>query len=504
MTAQQNDAGADHGRGRVGDGGREPGGGGPGAAQPAVRHDPGADRGAHRAASACARATWCARPTRCRWSRSTRSSRSWCASRCRRPTCRPIQRYRAQRLAVAADPIGGGAPSEGTLAFVDNAVDTTTGTILLKGQLPEHRRRALAGRVRERPASALRRPGRARGAGLGRRLRAAGQLRVRGPARQHGGHAARSRSTAPPAISSSSARGVQPGDRVVTDGQLRLRQGVQGPDQGSGRQRPGGGIMNITGLFIRRPVMTTLVMAGILIFGLVAYRQLPVSDLPAVDYPTISVSASLPGREPRDHGLLGGDAAREAVLDHPRHRGDDVDQRPGQHPDHAPVRAEPQHRRGRAGRAGGDLPDAAPAPAGHAAAELPEGGPVVVADPVLRAPDRRRSRCRSSTSTPRRSWPSGSRPWTAWRRCRCTARRSTRCGSSSTPSSSRRGASGSTRSRRRSQNGNVNLPTGILWGTDKAYSVESHGQLTNAAGFGALVVAYRDGAPGAAGAISAR
>ena len=56
--------------------------------------------------------------------------------------------------------------------------------------------------------------------------------------------------------------------------------------------------MNFTELFIRRPVMTTLVMAGILIFGLVAYRQLPVSDLPAVDYPTISVSASLSGASP--------------------------------------------------------------------------------------------------------------------------------------------------------------------------------------------------------------
>jgi hydrophobic/amphiphilic exporter-1 (mainly G- bacteria), HAE1 family len=53
--------------------------------------------------------------------------------------------------------------------------------------------------------------------------------------------------------------------------------------------------MGISGLFIRRPVMTTLVMAGILLFGIVAYRQLPVSDLPAVDYPTISVGASLPG-----------------------------------------------------------------------------------------------------------------------------------------------------------------------------------------------------------------
>ena len=45
------------------------------------------------------------------------------------------------------------------------------------------------------------------------------------------------------------------------------------------------------------------------------------------------------------------------------------------------------------------------------------------------------------------------------------------------------------------QNGNVNLPTGILWGTDKAYSVESQGQLTGAKDFAALVVAYRNGAP---------
>ena len=56
--------------------------------------------------------------------------------------------------------------------------------------------------------------------------------------------------------------------------------------------------MNFTALFIRRPVMTTLIMAGMLIFGLVAYRLLPVSDLPAVDYPTIKVSASLPGASP--------------------------------------------------------------------------------------------------------------------------------------------------------------------------------------------------------------
>src|SRR5256885_7383688 len=56
--------------------------------------------------------------------------------------------------------------------------------------------------------------------------------------------------------------------------------------------------MNVPELFIRRPVMTTLVMSGILLFGLLSYRFLPVSDLPSVDYPTIQVQATLPGASP--------------------------------------------------------------------------------------------------------------------------------------------------------------------------------------------------------------
>ncbi len=56
--------------------------------------------------------------------------------------------------------------------------------------------------------------------------------------------------------------------------------------------------MSVPELFIRRPVMTTLVMSGILLFGLVGFQQLPVSDLPSVDYPTIQVSANLPGASP--------------------------------------------------------------------------------------------------------------------------------------------------------------------------------------------------------------
>ncbi|MGA2071415.1 MAG: efflux RND transporter permease subunit, partial [Sedimentisphaerales bacterium] len=56
--------------------------------------------------------------------------------------------------------------------------------------------------------------------------------------------------------------------------------------------------MNFTALFINRPVMTTLVMSGILIFGIAAFTQLPVSDLPNVDFPTIQVSVNFPGASP--------------------------------------------------------------------------------------------------------------------------------------------------------------------------------------------------------------
>ena len=56
--------------------------------------------------------------------------------------------------------------------------------------------------------------------------------------------------------------------------------------------------MNISELFIRRPVMTTLLMLALFFFGLFAYRALPVSDLPDVDFPTIQVTANLPGASP--------------------------------------------------------------------------------------------------------------------------------------------------------------------------------------------------------------
>ena len=56
--------------------------------------------------------------------------------------------------------------------------------------------------------------------------------------------------------------------------------------------------MNISAPFIRRPVATTLLTAGVILAGAIAFNVLPVSPLPQVDFPTISVSASLPGGSP--------------------------------------------------------------------------------------------------------------------------------------------------------------------------------------------------------------
>jgi hydrophobe/amphiphile efflux-1 (HAE1) family protein len=57
--------------------------------------------------------------------------------------------------------------------------------------------------------------------------------------------------------------------------------------------------MNVSEPFIRRPIATSLLMLGVLVFGIAAYRLLPVSSLPNVDFPTITVSANLPGASPQ-------------------------------------------------------------------------------------------------------------------------------------------------------------------------------------------------------------
>jgi multidrug efflux system membrane fusion protein len=137
-----------------------------------------------------------------------------------------IQKYRGQRVVVIAEPVGGGSPSEGTLDFVDNAVDTSTGTILLKASFANTDSALWPGafvNVRLRlyvdqdalvvPATAI----------------VAGQqgtfVFVVQPDSSAATRTVKVDRTAGDVVIVSGQ--VQPGDRVVTDGQLRLRQGVK-------------------------------------------------------------------------------------------------------------------------------------------------------------------------------------------------------------------------------------------------------------------------------------
>lgn len=60
--------------------------------------------------------------------------------------------------------------------------------------------------------------------------------------------------------------------------------------------------MNLSRLFIERPVATLMLVLAMALFGAIAYLQMPVNDLPQVDFPTLRVSASLPGANPETMG----------------------------------------------------------------------------------------------------------------------------------------------------------------------------------------------------------
>src|SRR5262249_903114 len=56
--------------------------------------------------------------------------------------------------------------------------------------------------------------------------------------------------------------------------------------------------MRLSELCIRRPVMTTLVMASLLLAGFFGYRQLPIAAIPRIEVPTITVTVQYPGASP--------------------------------------------------------------------------------------------------------------------------------------------------------------------------------------------------------------
>ena len=56
--------------------------------------------------------------------------------------------------------------------------------------------------------------------------------------------------------------------------------------------------MNISSIFINKPVATTLLSIGLALTGILAFNLLPVSSLPQVEFPTIMIQSALPGASP--------------------------------------------------------------------------------------------------------------------------------------------------------------------------------------------------------------
>jgi HAE1 family hydrophobic/amphiphilic exporter-1 len=253
--------------------------------------------------------------------------------------------------------------------------------------------------------------------------------------------------------------------------------------------------MNVAEIFIRRPVMTTLVMLGILMFGIMGYRLLPVSDLPNVDFPTILVSASLPGATPdtmasavampleKQFSTIAGvdsmtssstQGSTQITLQFNLSRNLD---------------AAAQDLQSMIAKAARDLPQNLPSPPSYQKVN-PADQPILylsLNSPTLRLSDV--DEYAETLMAQRISMVSGvaqvsvygAQKYAVHAKLDPKALASRQIGIDEVSSAI--------------QNGNVNLPTGILYGTHQAFTVQVNGQLTKAADYGPLVVAYRNGAP---------
>ena len=253
--------------------------------------------------------------------------------------------------------------------------------------------------------------------------------------------------------------------------------------------------MNISHLFIRRPVTTTLVMLAIVAFGWASHAQLPVSDLPNVDFPTLQVQAALPGASPetmaasvatpleKEFSTIAGldtmnssssqgntQVTLQFVLDR------DLD-------------AAAQDVQSAIARAAKNLPPDMPTPPSFqkvnpadqpilyialtsptlAMYELDDYGENMIAQRI------------SQVSGVAQVQVFGSQKYAVRVKADPTALASRGIGIDEVAAALR--------------DANSNLPTGALWGTNRTYTVETNGPILRAEGYRHIIVAYRNGQP---------
>jgi HAE1 family hydrophobic/amphiphilic exporter-1 len=252
--------------------------------------------------------------------------------------------------------------------------------------------------------------------------------------------------------------------------------------------------MNFADLFIKRPITTTLIMLGIAVFGIMSYQLLPVSDLPTVDFPNIQVQASLPGASPETMASavalpLEKQFATIAGLNSMNSTSSqgntnitlqfDLDR---------DIDAAAQDVQAMIARAARQLPPQMPSPPSYQKVN-PGDQPVIFL--TLRSPTLPISAVNEYAETigQRISMVSG----VAQVQIFGAAKYAVRVDIDPRRLSAR--GIGIDEVASAIQSANVNLPTGTMYGPDRAFTVLANGQLMRAAAYAPVVIAYRNGNP---------
>jgi hydrophobic/amphiphilic exporter-1 (mainly G- bacteria), HAE1 family len=253
--------------------------------------------------------------------------------------------------------------------------------------------------------------------------------------------------------------------------------------------------MNIAAFCIRRPVTTTLIMLAILFFGIIGYRLLPVSDLPNVDFPTILVTVNLPGASPetmassvatpleRQFSTIAGldsmtstNAMGMTLITLQFNLSRNID-------------AAAQDVQAMITKASRQLPPDLPNPPSYQKVN-PADSPILYL--TLSSPTLPLSVVNDYADTfiaPRISMISGVAQVVIYGSQKFAVRIQL------DPQALATRGIGINEAAMAVQMGNVNLPTGTLWGPYQAVTLEANGQLLAAEAYRPLIVAYRNGSP---------
>ncbi|MBI2816245.1 MAG: efflux RND transporter permease subunit [Acidobacteria bacterium] len=253
--------------------------------------------------------------------------------------------------------------------------------------------------------------------------------------------------------------------------------------------------MNISRIFIERPVMTALVTFAILLFGIVGYRALPVAALPTVDYPTIMVNASLPGANPetmaasvatpleREFSTIAGVQTMSST------NSQGNTSVTVQFTLERNIDAAAQDIQAAIAKAGGQLPANMPRPPSYQKAN-PADQPVLYLSLTSETlPLYTVDEYAETLLAQRISMVSGVSRVIVYGAQKYAVR------AQLNPDALMAHSIGIDEVQRAIQQSNVNLPTGKLYGEKQAFQVQASGQLMTAAAYRPMVVAWRNGVP---------